>query len=138
MKLRLLFLAMCAAVSAAPLRFEIKFDPSVAPNGSSGRMILFLADATQASRASFRGLYAGRNVDRGEGGGVLRAGLDDRFRRRTPSRIRSRFRRRRAAITSSWRCSIRITATRAMRRMEAICTAPWSRFAASIRLTQRR
>jgi enterochelin esterase-like enzyme len=36
---------VCAA--AAPLRFEIKLDPSVAPHGSSGRLLVFLADAKQ-------------------------------------------------------------------------------------------
>src|SRR5580704_5508560 len=37
-----------AALSfAAPLRFEITLDPSVAPHGSSGRMIVFLADASK-------------------------------------------------------------------------------------------
>ncbi len=41
------FLALCLGVSAAaaPLRFEITLDPSVAPHGSSGRLLVFLADA---------------------------------------------------------------------------------------------
>lgn len=47
MKLRVLFLCVCASLVAAPLRFEITLDPSVAPKGSSGRMILFLADASK-------------------------------------------------------------------------------------------
>jgi hypothetical protein len=40
-------LAVCFSVfaAAAPLRFEIKLDPSVAPHGSSGRLLVFLADA---------------------------------------------------------------------------------------------
>lgn len=33
--------------TAAPLRFEITLDAAVAPKGSSGRMILFLADASK-------------------------------------------------------------------------------------------
>ena len=32
---------------AAPLRFEITLDPSIAPHGSSGRLLVFLADAKQ-------------------------------------------------------------------------------------------
>src|ERR1035438_7469107 len=42
-------LAVCfsALAFAAPLRFEIKLDPSVAPHGSSGRLLVFLADAKQ-------------------------------------------------------------------------------------------
>lgn len=47
MRFRFLFLAVCAATQAAPLRFEITLDPSVAPKGSSGRMIVFLADAAK-------------------------------------------------------------------------------------------
>jgi len=31
--------------AAPPIRFEIKLDPSVAPDGSSGRLLVFLADA---------------------------------------------------------------------------------------------
>jgi putative esterase len=47
LKLRLLFFYACVSLAAAPLRFEITLDPSVAPKGSSGRMILFLADASK-------------------------------------------------------------------------------------------
>jgi putative esterase len=32
---------------AAPLRFEITLDPSIAPHGTSGRLLVFLADAKQ-------------------------------------------------------------------------------------------
>ena len=32
---------------AAPLRFEITLDPSIAPHGSSGRLLVFLADASK-------------------------------------------------------------------------------------------
>jgi enterochelin esterase-like enzyme len=44
-----LVLALCLSVlaGAAPLRFEITLDPSVAPHGSSGRLLVFLADAKQ-------------------------------------------------------------------------------------------
>src|SRR6266849_7475489 len=46
--MRLLLLIWFAAVAAAgPLRFEITLDASVAPHGSSGRMIVFLADASK-------------------------------------------------------------------------------------------
>lgn len=44
--MRLLLATVLAVVaSAAPLRFEITLDPSVAPHGSSGRLLVFLADA---------------------------------------------------------------------------------------------
>jgi enterochelin esterase-like enzyme len=42
-----LALAFSVFAVAAPLRFEIKLDPSVAPHGSSGRLLVFLADAKQ-------------------------------------------------------------------------------------------
>lgn len=40
-------LALCLSLyaCAAPLRFEITLDRSVAPHGSSGRLLVFLADA---------------------------------------------------------------------------------------------
>src|ERR1700683_3788201 len=40
-----LTVAVCAV--AAPLRFEITLDPKVAPQGSSGRLLVFLADASK-------------------------------------------------------------------------------------------
>jgi len=42
-------LGLCLSVFsfAAPLRFEITLDPSVAPHGSSGRLLVFLADASK-------------------------------------------------------------------------------------------
>ena len=52
MRIRRLFfpmlVSMFAAVAwAAPLRFEITLDPKIAPKGSSGRMLVFLADASK-------------------------------------------------------------------------------------------
>lgn len=43
----LLSLLLAAFAAAGPLRFEITLDPSVAPHGSSGRLIVFLADASK-------------------------------------------------------------------------------------------
>ncbi len=44
--MRFLAVAVFAAIaSAAPLRFEITLDASIAPHGSSGRLLVFLADA---------------------------------------------------------------------------------------------
>jgi enterochelin esterase-like enzyme len=43
----LLGLCLATLAAAAPLRFEITLDPSVAPHGSSGRLLVFLADATK-------------------------------------------------------------------------------------------
>ncbi len=40
-----LALSLSAFALAAPLRFEITLDPSIAPHGSSGRLLVFLADA---------------------------------------------------------------------------------------------
>jgi enterochelin esterase-like enzyme len=42
-----LALALGAFSFAAPLRFEITLDPSIAPHGSSGRLLVFLADASK-------------------------------------------------------------------------------------------
>jgi S-formylglutathione hydrolase FrmB len=42
-----LALALSACAYAAPLRFQITLDPSVAPHGSSGRLLVFLADASK-------------------------------------------------------------------------------------------
>ena len=42
-----LALSLSLFAAAAPLRFEITLDPSVAPHGSSGRLLVFLADAKQ-------------------------------------------------------------------------------------------
>jgi hypothetical protein len=42
-----LALGLSLFASAAPLRFEITLDPSVAPQGSSGRLLVFLADAAK-------------------------------------------------------------------------------------------
>src|ERR1700689_4400892 len=43
----LLGLCLATLAAAAPLRFEITLDPSVAPQGFSGRLLVFLADATK-------------------------------------------------------------------------------------------
>src|ERR1700691_5876624 len=40
-------LCWAAIAAAAPLRFEITLDASVAPHGSSGRLLVFLADASK-------------------------------------------------------------------------------------------
>jgi enterochelin esterase-like enzyme len=40
-----LALSLSVFAAAAPLRFEITLDPSIAPHGSSGRLLVFLADA---------------------------------------------------------------------------------------------
>ena len=47
-----LFLALSLSVYAlsAPLRFEITLDQKVAPHGSSGRLLVFLADAAGPRR----------------------------------------------------------------------------------------
>lgn len=42
-----LALSLSVFATAAPLRFEITLDPSIAPHGSSGRLLVFLADAKQ-------------------------------------------------------------------------------------------
>ena len=44
---------------AAPLRFEITLDPSVAPHGSSGRLLVFLADAKQPRETLSGGFVPG-------------------------------------------------------------------------------
>jgi hypothetical protein len=44
---RLWMYAVAVVATAAPLRFEITLDPAVAPQGSSGRMIVFLTDASK-------------------------------------------------------------------------------------------
>jgi enterochelin esterase-like enzyme len=42
-----LALTLSVFAAAAPLRFEITLDPKVAPQGSSGRLLVFLADASK-------------------------------------------------------------------------------------------
>src|SRR5205823_2813637 len=60
MEMRLLpFLCLTLAATAGPLRFEITLDASVAPHGSSGRMIVFLADASKAREKLSGGFVPG-------------------------------------------------------------------------------
>lgn len=55
----LLALSLGLLSFAAPLRFEITLDPAIAPHGSSGRLLVFLADAKQPRETLSGGFVPG-------------------------------------------------------------------------------
>src|SRR5579871_6511968 len=58
--MRLVLAGLLAVIaSAAPLRFEITLDSSVAPHGSSGRLLVFLADAKKPREVLSGGFVPG-------------------------------------------------------------------------------
>src|SRR5580693_10405876 len=54
-----LALSLSVFALSAPLRFEITLDPAVAPHGSSGRLLVFLADAKKPREVLSGGFVPG-------------------------------------------------------------------------------